>query len=168
MEPQATPEFLIGQMRVLTMSEETFFYVANKPTVFADLDKDLDILLSKLEAAQAQAHIAEAGPGVTRYFKVDADGRAGELDLFLMEFGVPVKPGTQPAGEAQVKTLPPFHCAALLYWGSLTYIEQAYGTLRQAIKEAGLEPTDEGREWHYHFESGASPNNIIGLYLAIR
>jgi len=168
MEPQAAPEFVIGQMRVLTMSEETFFYVANKPTVLADLDKDLNILMPKLGAAQAQAHIAEAGPVVIRYFKVAADGHAGQPDLFLMEVGFPVKPGTQLAGEAQVKTLPPFHCAGLLYWGSLMYIEQAYGTLRQAIKEAGLEPTDEGREWHYHFEGDASPHNILGLYLAIR
>ncbi len=41
MEPQATPEFVIGQMRVLTMSAQTFFYVVNRPIPFTDLDQDL-------------------------------------------------------------------------------------------------------------------------------
>ncbi len=168
MDPQATPEFVIGQMRVLTMGEKTFFYVVNQPILFSDLDKDLDALILKLEAAQAQAHIAEAGPVVTRYYRANTDGPAGQPGLFLMEVGVPVKPGTQPAGEAQVKTLPPYRCAALLYWGSLAHIVQAYGTLMQAIQEAGLEPTGEGREWNYHFEGDASPHNILGLYMGIR
>lgn len=85
-----------------------------------------------------------------------------------MEIGVPVKPGMQPAGEALVKTLPPFHCATLLYWGILAHIVEAYGALNQAIKEAGLEPDGEGREWYYHFEGDTSPNNILGLHLAVR
>jgi len=33
MEHQPTPEFLIGQMRVLTMREETFFFVTNPLSV---------------------------------------------------------------------------------------------------------------------------------------
>jgi effector-binding domain-containing protein len=85
-----------------------------------------------------------------------------------MEVGVPVKAETQPAGKAEVKTLPPFHCASLLYWGSLEHIGQAYEKLIQAIKEAGLERTGEGREWHYHFRGDASPDNVIGLHLEIR
>lgn len=46
MKPQAS-EFIIGQTRVLTMSEMTFFYVTNQPVPFADLDKVLDPLLDK-------------------------------------------------------------------------------------------------------------------------
>jgi hypothetical protein len=38
----------------------------------------------------------------------------------------------------------------------------------QAIKAAGVEQTGEGREWHYHFEGDASPNNAIGLHMEIR
>jgi effector-binding domain-containing protein len=162
MEPQATSEFAIGQMRVQTMREETYFHVASQPTTMAGLDKELDILIPKLEAAQAQAGIALARPVVIRYFG------AGKPDSFVLEVGVPVKAGTQPAGEAQVKTLPPFRCASLLYWGSLAHVGQAYETLMQAIKEAGLEHIGEGREWYYHFEGDASPNNVIGLHMEIR
>ena len=162
MDLQTTPEFLIGQMRVQTMREETFFYVACAPTAMAGLDQELDLLIPKLEAAQAAAGIAHAGPVVIRYFGT------GEPDTWVMEVGVPVKTGTQAAGEAQVKTLPPFRCAALLYWGSLEHISEPYAKLMQAIQEAGLEQTGENREWHYHFEGDVSPNNVIGLHMGIR
>jgi effector-binding domain-containing protein len=168
MELQASPEFLIGQMRVLTMREMTFFYVTNQPTPFANLDRDFDTLLDKLCEAQAQANIPEAGPEITRYYKVDTGAHPGEPDLYLMEVGVSVKSGTLPAGEAQVKTLPPYHCAALVHWGSLVHIRQAYGSLTQAVKEAGLERTGECREWNFYFESGESPNDLIGLFMEVR
>ena len=159
---------MIGQMRVLTMVEQTYSYVGNTPTKMSELDKDLDLMIPRLEAAQAQASIAEAGPVIIRYYPVNTEDRTTEPVLYLMEIGVSVKPGKQPAGEALVKTLPPFHCAALLYWGSLAHIVEAYGALSQAIKEAGLESTGEGREWYYHFEGDMSPHNILGLHLAIR
>lgn len=163
---QATSEFVIGPMRVLTQSEMTFFYVTNQPTAFANLDRDLDPLLESLYAAKAQAGIAEAGPDIVRYYR--AGDSAGEPDAFLMEVGIPVKPGTCPAGEAQVRMLPPYRCAGLLLWGSLAHIGQSYEALMQAIKEAGLETTGECREWNYWFESGDSPNNLMGLYMAVR
>ncbi|MGC9393393.1 MAG: hypothetical protein ACP5J4_00910 [Anaerolineae bacterium] len=155
-------DYLISQMRVLTMREQTFFYVACPPTPMPALDEELSRLMPLLGAAQEETHITGDAPIIVRYFPT------GEADLYVMEAGVPVKPGTQPAGEAQVKTLPPYRCAALLYWGSLEHIAEAYGALNQAIKEAGLEQTGEGQEWYYHFEGDASPNNLIGLHLEIR
>jgi effector-binding domain-containing protein len=165
---QATPEFLISAMRLLTMPEITFFYVTNQPTAFANLDRDLDLLLDSLYAAKTQAGIAEAGPDITRYYKADNGTHIGKPDLYLMEVGIPVKPGTPPAGEAHIKTLPPYHCAGLLLWGSLVpHITQAYDTLKQNIQSAGLKPTGECREWNYRFESVDSPNNLLGLYMGI-
>jgi effector-binding domain-containing protein len=163
----AAPEFLITAMRQLTMPEITFFYVTNQPTVLANLDRDLDLLLDSLYAAKAQAGIAEAGPDITRYNQVNTGAHPGEPDLFLMEVGIPVKPGTSPAGEARIKTLPPFHCAGLLLWGSLAHVGQAYDTLKQEIQSAGLKHTGESREWNYRFESLDSPINLMGLYMGI-
>jgi effector-binding domain-containing protein len=162
MEPQATPEYVISQTRVQTMREITFFYVTNQPTPFSDLDKDFDSMLDSLYAAKAQANLGEARPDIVRYFPTDAP------DAFLMEVGIPVKPGTQPACTAQVKTLPPYHCAGLLLWGSLAHIVPAYETLKKAMQEAGLEHTGESREWVYYFESGEPPHNLMGLYMGVR
>ncbi len=153
---------LIGQMRLQTMPEQPFFYVVCPPTAMTDLDKELDRLIPLLEAAQAEARVGDGAPVIIRYYPT------GAPEMYLMEVGVPVKVGTQPAGEAQVMTLPSYRCAALLYWGSLAHISEAYGELMQAIKDASLTQGPECREWYYHFEGDASPNNIIGLHMEIR
>jgi effector-binding domain-containing protein len=154
-------DYHISQMRVLTMSEQPFFYVACPPTPMAALDDELERLMPLLEAAQAEAHVGDGAPVITRYYPTDTP------DTYLMEVGKPVSPGAQPAGEAQVMTLPSYRCAAVLYWGSLEHIGEAYGALMQAVKDAGLELTGEGQEWYYHFEGDNSPNNVIGLYMQI-
>lgn len=158
----ANTDYLISQMRVLTMREQPFFYVTSAPTVIASLDDELGRLMPLLEAAQVEAHVGDGAPIIIRYYPT------GEADTFLMEVGIPVKVEARPAGEAQVKTLPPYRCAALLHWGSLEHIQEAYNILMQAIKDAGLAQGPEGREWYYHFEGDNSPNNIIGLYLEIQ
>jgi len=156
------PKYIIGQMRVQTMPEQPFFYVACPPIVMERLDEELNRLMPLLEAAQAEAHVGDGAPFIINYYP------AGQPGEFAMEVGIPVKPGALPTGEAQVKTLPPYRCAALLYWGSLEHIKEAYDVLMAAIKEAGLEQTGMGREWYYHFEGDASPNNVIGLHIEVR
>jgi hypothetical protein len=167
MQPIASPEYLISSMRVLTMPEMTFFSVACQPTAFANLDRELDILLSDLYKAKEQANLANAGPDITRYYPVEGDNQTGGPGLFRMEVGIPVKPGTPPAGDARVEKLPPYHCAGLLLWGSLLQTPQAYGALAQALQEAGLERTGECREWNYWFEKVESPLNLFGLYMQV-
>lgn len=155
-------DYHISPMRVLTVREQPFFYVACPPTPMAALDDKLEGLMPLLETAQAEAHVGDGAPVITRYYPT------ADPNIYVMEVGVPVKPGTQPAGETQVKTLSSHRCAAVLYWGSLEHIGEAYGVLTQAIKHAGLEQTGEGQEWYYHFEGDSSPNNVIGLYMEIQ
>ena len=164
MESQAIPEFIISPVRVQTLPEITFFYVTSPPIPFADLDKHLDPLLDSLYAAKAQADLSEAGPDITRYYKVST----GEPDMFLMEVGIPVKPGTQPAGAAQVKVLPPYPCASVLLWGSLVHIVEAYEALQKGMQEAGLEHTGECQEWNYYFWGVESPHNLVGITMGVK
>lgn len=72
-------EFLIGQMRVLTMREETLFCPASSPTAMSGPDQQLEVLMPQLQAAQATAGIGQVGPVVIRYFLT------GEPDTYLME-----------------------------------------------------------------------------------
>lgn len=168
MPTYATPEYLITPMRELTLPELTYFHVTTQPTPFAGLDKALDPLIGSLHSAIAQAHLTEVGTDLLRYYRAPADVSAGRSDLFLMEIGVAVPPGTRPAGEARIKVLPPFHCAALLLWGGLTHMAEAYGVLKKAAHEAGLETAGECREWYYRIEGGDSPHNVIGVYMEIK
>ena len=95
MQSQPTPAFLITPMRVLTMPELTFFFVASQPVAFADLDQVLDPLLESLYAARTQAHITMAGPDIVRYYgaraeESSADSGAESSDQWLMEVGMSV------------------------------------------------------------------------------
>ncbi len=165
MSYQAVPEYVISQMRKLTIPEMTYFYVSNQPTPFSELDKDLDPLIEILHAAIAQTNLAEVGPDLLRYYPIPVEASAGRSDLFLMEIGVPVKPGSLPAGEAKIKVLPPYPCAALLLWGGMTHTPEAYRTLKKAMQEAGLKSVGECREWYYRVESFDSPHNLIGFFM---
>lgn len=163
MEAQATPEFIISQMRVQTLPGIAFFCVTSEPIPFTDLDKYLDPLLESLYAAKAQANLGETGPDIVRYYRTGA----GEPDMRLMEVGIPVKPGMQPAGAAQVKVLPPYRCASLLLWGSLAHIVEAYEALQKGMREAELEHTGECQEWNYYFRNVESPHNLMGITMGV-
>ncbi|MBN1246598.1 MAG: hypothetical protein JXC32_03020 [Anaerolineae bacterium] len=162
MDQELDAAFVIGPVRLLTVREETFFHVVCPPTAMADLDRELDRKMPLLEAAKAAAGIAQLGPIVVRYYKTE------EPDIYVMEVGVPVMPDTEAAGEARIMQLPPLRCASLLYWGSLEHIGDAYAALTSVVQEAGLAPVGEGREWYYCFEGDTSPNNVIGLQMAVR
>lgn len=158
------PEFHIAPLRVLTLPEISYFYVTNTPTEFANLDRDLNLLLDELEEARQQAHLSGVrGIDITRYWKAE------DSERFWMEVGTVVNEGTPSTGKAQVKTLPPYPCAAVLLWGGLiAHIGETYEMLNRSIQQAGLEPTGECREWTYWFESVDSPNNLMGLFMGIR
>ena len=158
--PGTAPDHVIGEMRVQTVREVRYFRVTTRAP-FDKLDEVLDPVILRLEAAQAEAHSATAGPVIIRYFEVDEPG------IYRMDIGVPVKDDVNAAGDAEIETLPPFHCAALLYWGSLEHIGDAYGALNKAIGDAGLVHKGEGREWYLHFEGDVSPDNVIMLQLEV-
>jgi len=69
----------------------------------------------------------------------------------------------QPAGEVQIRWLPPFHCATALYTGSVQHLGEALGRLDQAMKEKGLKSTGEYRERYLYWEDDQSPNNVMLL-----
>jgi hypothetical protein len=162
MDAQTPQDFVISPMRVLTLPEISFFHAASQPVAFSQLDQVLDPLLDALYEARRLAAICESGPDIVRYYRAD-----GETGLYIMEAGIAVAPGTLPAGKAQVKTLPPYGCAGVLLWGSLAHITQAYTALSGSMQAAGLQHTGEVRESTYSFESPVSPNNLMGIYMAI-
>ncbi len=113
MTTQPAPEHFIAPMRVLDMPAIHFFYVTNQPTAKSNLDRDLDLLLDSLYQAKTQANLTQVGPDIVRYYKVES----GELELYCMEVGIAVEAKTPPAG------------AAVLLWGRLGNITQAYNVL---------------------------------------
>jgi hypothetical protein len=155
-------EYLIGQVRILTVRAERFFCVSTQAPR-EKLDEELGRLMPLLEAAQDESRIATAGPVVVRYFATEPQG------IWQMDVGVPVTAWdwVQPSGQAHLVTLPALHCAALLHWGSLAYIGESYSVLNQGITDANLVQRGEGREWYLHFAGDTSNDNIILLQLEV-
>lgn len=156
-------DYLVGKVRVIMAREERLFCVTTRAPI-EKLDEELDRLMPLLEAAQAEAGLRGAGPTVVRYFMTEEGG------IWRMDVGVPVTSWdwVQPAGQAQIVTIPAIHCGALLHWGSLAHIGTAYEMLRQGIADAGFRHAGEGREWYLHFTGDTSDDNVILLQLEVQ
>ena len=153
-------DYVIGAVRLLDTSAVRLFHVTTEAPA-SKLDDELAGMTPRLEAAKAAAGIAAAGPVVVRYFETADPG------IYRMDVGVPVAEGIAPAAGARVEMLPGFHCAAVLYWGSVGHVSDAYNALGEAIAACGLVRAPEGREWYLHFEGDASPHNVILLQLEV-
>jgi len=92
----------------------------------------------------------------------------GIREPFLLELGFRVPPETSPTGDVQVKRLAPFPCMPLLYSGGGQHVEGAYTRLINAIEQAGLKPTGEGREEYFYFDGPESPDNITYIAFGIQ
>ncbi|MFL7811278.1 MAG: GyrI-like domain-containing protein [Anaerolineae bacterium] len=154
----ADPPFIFGQMRVQNMPGMPFFFVCTETTMDG-LSEAIDRLMPLLVAARDEGGVTTMGPLVMRYLGESMGG------AFRLEAGYPVAKGTQPAGEAQVATLPPFPCASLLYSGGMDHLSDAYDLLMEAIEDAGLQHVEEAREWYLYFEEDDSPNNVTLIQL---
>lgn len=87
---------------------------------------------------------------------------------FDLEIGVPVRDAAGLPSEFQVRNLPAFHCATLLYRGPLRLLNKAYEKLIPEMIKAGLVPSDETRESYIAWESPESKNNVVQIQVGIR
>ncbi|MHB1317145.1 MAG: hypothetical protein ACYCYF_00845, partial [Anaerolineae bacterium] len=150
-------DYLITELRVLTMPETTLLCARCEPAPLEQLGAVFEPMMADLDRAQKAAGIYPAGAIHVRYYPA-ADGPEGRL--YTMEVGVRVPEGTAAEGPAMILTMPAQRCAGLLLWGSLAHIMEAYGALGKGVDAAGLERTGEFREIHYYFEGDESPRSV--------
>lgn len=155
-----TQEPSFGQMHVQNVRGFTYLYASVRTTMDA-IKADIEVCMTKVEAARDSAGITVTGPYVFAYTM------GGDMSDFEMRTGFPVAAGTQPAGGADVADVPDFRCATLVYVGSLSHIGRAWENLVQAMRREGLTPLAESREWYLYFEGEESANNVIMLQQAI-
>lgn len=153
-------EVTIGEMRLQTMPPITYLY-ASKQTTMEALRADIDEFMAKTAAAQQAAPGMVAGPYLFVYI-MDAD-----MSRFEMRIGFPVVVGTRAPEGLQVAELGEFRCASLVYGGGLQHMTRAWNELMEAMKQQGLTPRNETREWYLYFENDGSPNNVTMLQQAI-
>lgn len=153
----AIPEYNVGEMRLQTVRGFEYFYVS-KDITMAEIPQTFGELIPTLDAALVEGKICKDGPIVARYIETPGNG-----DRFRLEVGFPVRPGAQPAGAASVAHVEPYHCASVIYCGSLASLIKGYDALEAVTRQAGLRITWESRELYYYFEDGASSNNVMHL-----
>ena len=88
---------------------------------------------------------------------------------FDLEIGVPLRavPAHLPDG-FQLRTLPAFRCATLLYRGPLKLLNKAYDKLIREMIDRGLVPSEETRESYLVWEASDSPKNVVQIEVGIR
>ena len=153
----AEPEYTVSEIRVQTMRGFDYFHVA-KDITMAEIPQTFNELIPILDAALDEGKVCKDGPMVARYIETPGNG-----ERFRLEVGFVVRPGAQPAGAASVSHVEPYHCASVVYCGSLANLPKGYDALETVIKKAGLRVTWESCEVYYYFEDGASPNNVMHL-----
>ena len=157
--------YLISELRVLTIPEDTWLAVVCEPTPFDQLESVFEPMMADLDWAQEAAGIYPAGAIHVRYYPVSGEG---DDKPYAMEVGVRTLEGIQATAPATLLRVPAQRCAGLLLWGSLEHMMEAYDTLNRAADASGLERTGEYREIHYQFEGDDSPRSVFGLFSAVR
>jgi effector-binding domain-containing protein len=88
---------------------------------------------------------------------------------FKLSIGMPVPRGTPAVGKYQVKDLPPFKCAGLIFQGSIADVPNAYQKLFGEVMAGGTQrPTDEIREIYLYWESSESDHNVVWIQVGVQ
>ena len=147
----------LSEVATRTLGAQTYLY-AETETSFQELAGVVAPILERLEKVEAPKKVNYPGAVIFVY-------RGATTDMqkkFKLQIGYAVADGTQaPAGgEFKVRRLEPFKCATVLYGGPISSVGTAYEKLFGTIGRDGRKPTDESREYYFHWEGEQSVNNV--------
>lgn len=87
----------------------------------------------------------------------------------LLQVGLPVAEDTSSgSGEYQVKTLPTFRCAAVVFSGPIKQVGKVYPQLYKDLYSAGLQPTGETRQVFLLWDGPDSANNVVLIEVGVK
>lgn len=149
---------VVGEVSVQSLKGYTYAYVSTQTTL-NNLLPAIDALMHQLDQVLDAGKLRQQGPVIFTYH-----GATGERNkTFTLDVGLVVKDGTAKPDGIQIMTVPPLHCATLLYTGGISGLGAAYGKLYAEIGRRSLEATDVSREVYLYWEDRQSPNNILQL-----
>jgi effector-binding domain-containing protein len=156
---------LIGEVRVRTMAPVTYAYVATE-TTFDKLGESIGAAMGDIQKAAADGKIKVAGSFVIVY--PESSSHLKPDKPFKVQIGFLIEEGGTAAGEVKVRKTEPFKAATLLYTGSPADMGQCYPKLFGAIREMGLEPSGEEREFTTYWEGMESQNNVVLVQVGVK
>jgi hypothetical protein len=155
---------LIGDVRIRTMAPVTYAYVTTQ-TTFDKLGDAIGTAMGDIQKAAADGKIKVAGSFVLTY--PDGSSHLTPDKPFKVHIGFLIEEGAG-AGEVKVRKTEPFKAATLLYTGRPADMGQCYPKLFAAIREMGLEPSGEEREFTTYWEGMDSPNNVMLVQVGVK
>ncbi|HLL87709.1 MAG TPA: GyrI-like domain-containing protein [Tepidisphaeraceae bacterium] len=150
---QAAADYQVTPLRVQDMPEVTVYYQTVK-TKLPDMSKDFDPVFADYDKALEAGELQRAGPVMLVYHNASFE-RPFDLDVC---FTAPAD--AMPVEKFQVKKVPSFKCASVVYVGSLKWLGQAYQSLFKQLNGAGLQATGQTREVYLFWGGYDSPNNV--------
>jgi len=170
--PQPTPkpdaqaddqDFVISGMRVQELKGMTYMFVSAQSTL-GQIGDNIRQSMEKIQPALKSGQVRPIGPALIIFHGVNGDPN----NQFPLEVGFPVAVDATAPDGLQVKKLDSFRCATVLYSGGMQDIKHAYEAVYNDLTNAGLEPTDEGREAVLLFEGPDSVNNVAMIQVGVK
>jgi hypothetical protein len=155
---------VIGEMIVQTIPPRQYVF-AKIETDFASMGPPIVQALRGIDAAAREQKLSLWGPTMHYYYKAP---HRSPSEPFTMETGQFVPDDVKAIGKYEVRELPEFKCASLLYVGTIgPSIGDAWQALYRGVRAKGLKPTDEERELYLYWEGVDSPNNVVQVQVGV-
>ncbi len=155
----------VGEIRLRTMAPITYVYVETE-TTFDKIADAIGQAMPKITKAAHEGKFRLAEPFVLTY--PESSAHVNPQKPFKVQIGAKVEGDAAASGDVKVRTAQEFRAATVIYTGPPSGIGEAYQKLIPAIREAGLEPNGEEREFTTYWEGFDSPNNIILIQVGVK
>jgi effector-binding domain-containing protein len=160
--PADEPDYVISAMRVQELKGMHYEFVSSK-TSLQEIGDHVKQSMEKIGPAIKSGAVRPIGPALIIFHGVNQDPGSE----FPLEVGFPIAEDAKAAEGYEVKDLDKFRCATVLFSGNMKDIRHAYEAVYSDLQNAGLEPTDEGRQAILMFEGEDSGNNVAMIEVGV-
>jgi effector-binding domain-containing protein len=154
-----------GEIRLRTMAPITYVYVETE-TTFDKIGDAIGEAMPKITKAAEDGKFRLTAPFVLMY--PGGTAHVAPEKPFKLQIGMKVDGDATAAGDVKVRTTQEFRAATMIYTGPPSGVGEAYQKLIPAIRQAGLEPSGEDREFTFYWEGFESPNNIVLIQVGVK
>jgi hypothetical protein len=160
----ATLPYSVSAMHVQFIGSKNYLFTPTRVS-FDEMASCLSPVVGSIRHLSAAGQILPADSMLLVYHDPSEDPSVP----FDLEIGVPIRgASTLPPAGFEVRPLPAFYCATLLYRGPVKLLGKAYDKLIREMIERGLVPSEETRESYLVWDSPDSSKNVVQIEVGIR
>ncbi len=155
----------VGEIRLRTMAPMTYVYVETE-TTFGKIGDAIGEAMPKITKAAQDGKFRLTAPFVLSY--PEASAHITPEKPFKVQIGLKAEGDVVASGDVKIRSTPEFRAATVIYTGPPSGIGACYEKLIPAIRQMGLEPSGEDREFTFYWEGIDSPNNIVLVQVGVK